>query len=243
VLFGTEFFDFGVKMTNTQQNNKFPRIEARVWCPQNPNFEYWEIVNRQEGVRITLSSELSEIEIGSIVQKICGQLKFDPRFQSPKAENDSFWLRTFKKIPQFKHFYAQNSVAGILTTKLEDFAQIEFLGKNGAKTNNGCCSDFRYWKNLKNVKNGTFWFGHDPSPFFEYVHKTETLLIWTDKYNKGSKDKQHLITFTWSEYEENLERLEKDLNDFIFLLNVWMKKNFPKLVNDFVTKIKENLGV
>jgi hypothetical protein len=96
---------------------------------------------------------------------------------------------------------------------------------------------------LKNVKNGTFWLGHDPSPFFEYVPKTETLLIWTDKYNQGSKDKQHLITFNWSEYEENLERFEKDLNDFIFLLNSWMKKNFPKLANDFVTKIKENLGV
>jgi hypothetical protein len=40
-----------------------------------------------------------------------------------------------------------------------------------------------------------------------------------------------------------LERFEKDLNDFLFLLNSWMKKNFPKLANDFVAKIKENLGV
>lgn len=196
-----------------------PKIEAIVWCRKSLNFNKWEIKNRNESKELKLSGNLSEKEIGSIIQTICGQIAFD------------------------KGLSLDDLFKNVTLTQLEDFAFIKLIGENGVKTNNGCCSDFKDWKQLKNIKTESIWFGHDPTPVFEYDKSKEEVLVWIDDERVGSNKDEYSILFSWREFKESLKKLESDLNDFLVLTKIWMESNSPKFADEFVEKVKENLGV
>ena len=87
-----------------------------------------------------------------------------------------------------------------------------------------CCCGLEGWREWRSLlsSDGTPWLGHDPSPWVE--QRDGGFVVWADGGLGGWTDSVSAVTFSRSEMEHALARVESDLQGFVDRLRDWSQQ-------------------
>jgi len=199
-----------------QSSNK--TIEAVVEIESFTAPPPWLILQELDSSYVRLHASISEEEIGSVMLRSCFGYS-EPEFAGTASDT----LETFVSDENFV-------LAGGLL----------FRENNEIKVVPNCCCGLEDWHQWLDVPNGicSIWTGHSPESLIEI--NDGKIKIWQDSERKEEKDS---IEFTLDEMIEHLNRVEKDLKDFLFRLGEWTKNITPELEQRVVNHFAKNMNI
>jgi hypothetical protein len=83
----------------------------------------------------------------------------------------------------------------------------------------------------------TPWLGHDPSPWVET--RDDLIRIWSNGGLDGSVEKAFYVDVSRSAFRKELEKVEQDLQAFLFCLEIWAQNMEIGQSNELAEKFAE----
>jgi hypothetical protein len=113
-----------------------------------------------------------------------------------------------------------------------------FSEEGQEKVRPGCCCGLENWREWLDVPSGKLiWAGHDPTPEVEFVDGG--VRVWQDQKADGVD----FIDFGVDEMRVLLEKVESDLQGFLYRLGKWTDFVAPGLKRKVVSHFAKNMDI
>lgn len=188
---------------NTPDANEAPRLEAVIeapWYEGAPPWP-WPVAGLASFRVIRLWEGLSEPEVGLVAGQLISYNDHDGNAPLGDAATALRWLASRETI----------IAPGGIRALAPELAPIE----------PGCCCGIETWREWNKAPSRDLWLGHDPAPWTE--GRGSDVLVWSDGGVVPLDDpsKAFAITFSYTQFRAALESVERDLQAFLILFEVW----------------------
>ncbi|MFJ7199469.1 MULTISPECIES: hypothetical protein [unclassified Streptomyces] len=180
-----------------------------IYAPDS--FTLWPVAEGETFRYLALSGELTTVEVGTAVMRIAQCNDIDP---DPNAGDDRP-PRPVNPLGSFLHglltFDSLFAAGGLRVT--DSSTGITFLP--------GCCNGLEDWREWCTVADGSgpVSFGHDPDPVAELIGDTVRLIVDIEQSDSP------VIELSAMELHRLLDRVERDLTDFLALAADWARRH------------------
>lgn len=176
------------------------------------------LVSNNDFFYIRIYSGISDEEIGSVMLSAC-LLSSEDTIKETASE-------TLKAFVSDEGFVLEGGLF--------------FKENDEIKVGPGCCCGLEDWREWFNVPSGKvdMWTGHDPQSLIEI--NDGVIKIWNDREEKVENQS---IEFTVEEMIEHLDKVEKDLNNFLFRLGQWVKNIAPEIEKRVVSHFAKSIDI